>query len=167
MGNSDLIWANNEQSKCGYRAPYLNTSMAVIPADWLQKDILGTVEVTHSSTKSFLWSKINLNTYRPTWAGDHIHYETGKLCISCPIRKWYHFLIGLKVSFFHIIFFKEVTLLEQNWVIEVSLTFNLLNLLYSNCIWQLKPQAWILSVALCFFEIYKHQVCACGNLYRP
>lgn len=68
LGNSDLIWANNEQSKCGHRAACLHTSVALTPADWLQQ---GTVGVTRGSSKCFPLKPSNLNTWRPTWAEDH------------------------------------------------------------------------------------------------
>lgn len=66
MGNSDLIWSNNERSNCGY-----NTSMALTPADWLQQDILGTARVKQNPSKRFPLKPLNLSTRRPTWAEDH------------------------------------------------------------------------------------------------
>lgn len=152
MGNSDLIWANNEQSNCSYRAAYRNTSMAITPADCLQQDILGTVGSQKVHLNVFLWSH-QAWIHADQQGQIMIIVGTGlKTCIGAK-SEW-NFSVSRSFFQVKVVEQKKPHFFSQNWVMKVCLSFTLLILPGPNCFLQPKPQpqAWILSVVLCFVK---------------
>lgn len=87
-GNSDLIWANNEQPDCSYRAAYRNTSVAITPVDWMLRDVLGTVGSHEVHINVFLWC--HQAWIHTDQQGQKIIQTVGteqKTCTGCPNQR--------------------------------------------------------------------------------
>lgn len=170
MGNSGLIWANNERSNGGCRAA--TTSMA-----FHSSSLTAARRIRHRRGHTrftwviFLLMPSNLNTQRATLAEDH--RNSGKRPGNIYWLQDYNVKLKKFSCFTSVFFFfgffcsTEESRLKGR--MQACVRFNLPIRPCPNCILQLEPQPQALSSpsASVLCKTHKQHRCACRNLNRP